>query len=147
MTAARRLRGAGLGLVPFLAYVTIFLLIPTVVVIVGAFREDGRFSTGAFGTLFGPDMAGITLNTVLLALITAAIGAVVGALVAYVVSTADPDGVVRRLVTSLTGVLAQFGGVMLAFAFIAAVGASGIVTEWLASLTSGGVNLAGSNWL
>ncbi len=147
MARVARLRGSGLGLVPFLAYVTVFLLIPTVVVVVGAFREDGRLSTGAFRTLFGSDMAEITLNTVLLALVTAAVGAVVGALVAYVVSTANPDGVVRRLVTSLTGVLAQFGGVMLAFAFIAAVGASGVVTQWLAQLSGGDVNLAGSNWL
>ncbi|MGH3447165.1 MAG: ABC transporter permease [Nocardioidaceae bacterium] len=147
MAGSTRRVGASIGLVPFLAYVTIFLLIPTVVVIVGAFREQGQLSTGAFGSLFSSDLAEITLNTVLLALITAVIGAVVGALVAYVVSTASPTGVVRRLVTSLTGVLAQFGGVMLAFAFIAAVGSSGVVTQWLSSITDNGINLGGSNWL
>ncbi|MGH3473237.1 MAG: ABC transporter permease [Nocardioidaceae bacterium] len=132
---------------PFLAYVGIFLLIPTVVVVVHAFIEDGRFSTGAFNTLFGATMLQITYHTVLLALVTALIGAVVGALVAYVVSTGNPDGLVRRLVTSASGVLAQFGGVMLAFAFIASFGISGIVTQWLASWTNGDINLGASNWL
>ena len=65
---------------------------------------------------------------------TAVIGAVLGALLAYLVVTGTPDapappgGRVR-----VCGVLAQFGGVTLAFAFIATLGFSGVVTELLRS--------------
>ncbi len=50
------------------------------------------------------------------------IGAVLGALLAYAVASGNPDGVVRRLYLAGSGVLAQFGGVTLAFAFLAAIG-------------------------
>jgi putative spermidine/putrescine transport system permease protein len=56
------------------------------------------------------------------------IGAVFGALLAYAVVTGKPDGLLRRIVTSMSGVFAQFGGVQLAFAFIATVGPQGFIT-------------------
>ncbi len=40
-------------------------------------------------------------------------------------------GIVRTTVDAASGVLAQFGGVMLAFAFIATIGTQGIVTKFL----------------
>src|SRR5207245_3901482 len=64
-------------------------------------------------------------------LATAIIGAVFGALLAYAVATGNPNGVFRRLVSSACGVLAQFGGVTLAFAFIATLGSAGLITLWL----------------
>jgi putative spermidine/putrescine transport system permease protein len=48
-------------------------------------------------------------------------------------------------VIAASGVLAQFGGVMLAFAFIATLGFSGIVTELVRS--SLGVDIFGAGWL
>ena len=47
----------------------------------------------------------------------ALVGAILGAMLAYAVATGNPRSVLRRLVTSACGVLAQFGGVTLAFAF------------------------------
>jgi putative spermidine/putrescine transport system permease protein len=52
--------------------------------------------------------------------------------------------VLRRMVTAASGVLAQFGGVTLAFAFIATIGLSGFVTVFLrdhlgVDIYSGGV--------
>jgi putative spermidine/putrescine transport system permease protein len=46
--------------------------------------------------------------------------------------------------TSVCGVLAQFGGVTLAFAFMATVGSLGFLTLWLKNF---GIDLAGSTWL
>jgi putative spermidine/putrescine transport system permease protein len=66
-----------------------------------------------------------------LSLESSLIGAVVGAALAYVIVTGRPDGLLRRAATSLCGVFAQFGGVMLAFAFIATVGPQGFVTAVL----------------
>ena len=52
---------------------------------------------------------------------------------------------VRRAVISLCSVLAQFGGVALAFAFLATVGLNGVLTLWVQHVF--GWNLAGSGWL
>ena len=41
-----------------------------------------------------------------------------GAILAYAVASGNPDGVIRRLYLAASGVLAQFGGVTLAFAFL-----------------------------
>ena len=62
---------------------------------------------------------------------SAAIGAIGGALLAYAVVTGNPRGALRRVVSSACGVLAQFGGVTLAFAFLATIGNVGFVTLWL----------------
>jgi putative spermidine/putrescine transport system permease protein len=145
--AGRWRLGPSLGLVPFFAYVTIFLLIPTIVVALGAFVVDGQVTFDAFQALRSSTMLQITYRTILLALATAVIGAVIGALVAYVVATAKPTGVLRRSVISVSGVLAQFGGVTLAFAFTATVGQAGIVTLWLYKISDHNINLGGSLWL
>ncbi len=62
------------------------------------------------------------VGSVQLAAISAAAGAVLGAILAYAVASGNPQGVVRRLYLAGSGVLAQFGGVTLAFAFLAAIG-------------------------
>ena len=58
---------------------------------------------------------------------SAVAGAVFGALVAYAVASGKPDGAVRRLSLAGSGVLAQFGGVTLAFAFQALIGPAGLL--------------------
>jgi putative spermidine/putrescine transport system permease protein len=136
MAADGRRIGASLGLVPFLLYTGIFLLIPTIVVFVMAFQvnpDSGStgFTLDAIEQLKSEALIRITKDTLVLSLTTALIGAVVGAAVAYAVSTAAQDGLLRRVVVSFCGVLAQFGGVALAFAFIATIGNTGVVTGWL----------------
>ena len=145
MAFDRRRIGASLGLAPFLVYVTLFLFIPTIVVFIGAFVQDGQFTMGAIKELKSKSVLDATWATISLSLITALIGAGVGALIAYVVSTADRDGMLRRLVTSMCGVLAQFGGVVLSFAWIATLGQVGIVTKVAGDLF--GADLYGSGWL
>lgn len=145
MALNRRGIGASLGLAPFLAYVTIFLIIPTIVVIVNAFvNSEGAFTMDAVNSLKSEANITATKNTVILSLETAIFGALVGALVAYVVSTGKPNGVLRKFVTSASGVLAQFGGVALAFAFIATVGRQGIVSGWLQDIN---IDITNSTWL
>ena len=134
-----------LALLPFLVYLTIFLLVPTVTVVVGAFQEDGSFSTANLEALFSEAALRTLWNSVVLSATTAVIGAVLGSLLAYLVVTAPPTSLLRRVVVSVSGVLAQFGGVTLAFAFIAMLGFSGVVTELLRSTV--GVDIFGSGWL
>src|SRR3954447_19621613 len=134
-----------LALLPFLGYVTIFLVVPTIAVLVGAFSQDGRFSTARLQSL-GTDAALRALwRSLLLSGSTAVIGAVFGALLAYLVVTRPATSVLRKVAISVSGVLAQFGGVMLAFAFIATFGFSGVVTAAMRDTL--GVDIFGSGWL
>ena len=134
-----------LGLVPLLGYLTIFLLIPTVAVLVGAFSDNGNPSLTNIRALGGSDVLRTLWRSILLSGSTAVIGAVVGALLAYAVATGAPDGMLRRMITSASGVLAQFGGVTLAFAFIATVGFSGAITNIVRDTF--GLDLFGNGWL
>jgi putative spermidine/putrescine transport system permease protein len=114
---------------PFWVFVGIFLVIPTLVVAVGAFLDaDGRPTLANVEALRQGYVVDALLATLELSAVTAVIGAVVGGLLSYAVVTARRDGLLRRVVTSACGVLAQFGGVTLAFAFLATVGAQGLVT-------------------
>ena len=137
--------GALLGVLPFFAYTTIFLGIPTLIVVIGAFLDgSGRPSLSNVSALAESQVVSAFVHSTVLSAVTAVLGAVLGALLAYAVSTAREGGTMRRLVTSLCGVLAQFGGVTLAFAFVATVGFQGFVTLWLQRV---GIDLAGSTWL
>lgn len=123
---------AWLGLVPFAAYVLLFLALPTVLAIgSGFFDGDGAFTWTNVAALGDPVVLTTFANSAGLSLLTAAVGATVGALVSYALLGMNPDGVVRRSVDAAAGVLAQFGGVMLAFAFIAMIGIQGVVTVFL----------------
>ena len=134
-----------LALLPFLGFLTIFLLIPTVTVVVGAFQEGGGFSTANIEALFSEAALRTLWNSVLLSASTAIGGAVFGSLLAYIVVNAAPTSLFRRAVTSMASVLAQFGGVTLAFAFIATLGFSGVVTQLLRDTVN--VDIFGSGWL
>jgi len=136
---------AALGTVPFLAYLLVFLVVPTLTVVVGAFVQDGRPSLSVVRDLAEPAVSAALLNSVALSAVTALVGGVVGALLAYAVVTGPADGLLRRLVISVCGVLAQFGGVTLAFAFIATLGISGVLSVWLDAHL--GTALTSSTWL
>ena len=140
----RRLAPA-VGLVPFLGFLTIFLLIPTVAVVIGAFVEKDSPSLSNIRALGDSVVMKTLWRSVVLSGSTAIIGAILGALLAYAVVTGPAEGLVRRTVTSACGVLAQFGGVTLAFAFIATLGFSGVLTK--AANNALGIDLFGSGWL
>ena len=128
------------GLLPFAALVVLFLVVPTAIVVVGALTgPEGGFSLAGLAAFGDPTVLAAFGRSALLAGSTAVIGAVAGSLIAYVVARPGAAGsvgggrpgagsAVRQVVTSASGVLAQFGGVALAFAFIATLGVSGVVT-------------------
>ncbi|WP_240746534.1 ABC transporter permease [Microbacterium sp. K19] len=123
---------AWLGLVPFAAYVLLFLAVPTILAIgSGFFDGDGAFTWTNVAALGDPVVLNTFANSAWLSLLTAVVGAVVGALVCYALLGMNPDGAMRQSVDAAAGVLAQFGGVMLAFAFIATIGIQGVVTLFL----------------
>lgn len=144
--AKRRRRVSDLVTLPFFLYVTVFLLTPTVIVVTGAFASpEGGFTLANIARLGEANTLEALATSVLVSLVSALVGAVVGALACYaLVSRSSKTGLLRRLINAVSSVLAQFGGVMLAFAFIATIGINGIGTQLLFAAT--GYELD-PNWL
>ena len=114
-------------------------------VLVGAFLDgDNGFTLANVQALTSPAVLRALRNSVVLSAVTAFAGAVIGGILAYAVSTAKASSVTKRFVTSLCGVLAQFGGVALAFAFVASFGMTGLITAWLNDV---GVDTGTGFWL
>src|ERR1700712_780873 len=126
-----------LGLLPFFLYVTAFFLLPTGTVLFAAFRKtDPSTQTTSFtGENVSTAMQGVYLtaikNSLTLALVTGVLGGLVGLLLAWAIVNSRGN-LLTRLVSTAAAVLANFGGVPLAFLFIATVGNSGLLTTSLA---------------
>lgn len=130
----KRLIRAGrptLAMAPFLIYTFLGLGIPTLAVINLAFRdENGKLSTSNLHLISqGIYRIGFE-NSFKLALLTSIIPGILGVILAYTIQTSR-SGLLRRLVATASGVLANFGGVNLTFMFIATLGSSGLLTAWL----------------
>jgi len=127
-----RVSPAVLGLVPFAAYLLIFLILPTILAIAsGLFTKTGEFTWHNISAIADPVVLSTFWNSTWLSLLTAVLGAVLGALACYALLGLSETGFVRTTVEAAAGVLAQFAGVMLAFAWIATLGIQGVVTVWL----------------
>lgn len=135
MGAARRAGAdhAWLGTLPFLLFVGIFLGIPLYVVIHGAFTtENNGFTLSNFSQVFGQSQYLLALkNSALLSFWTSIGPALLGLWLAAAVVAGKPDGMLRRIVSSASGVLAYFAGLPLAFALIATIGFTGVITVFL----------------
>ena len=124
------------GIVPFAVYMTLGLLIPTVAVAIKAFQNS---TTGGF-TLSNVKAASSGIyfegfkTDILLSVASAIIPGLIGFIVAYAIFTARRASLLRQVSITLSGVFANFGGVPLAFLFIATLGSTGIVTGWLTDL-------------
>ena len=139
ISGGRRIPLTWLGVVPFFVYVGIFLLLPTAIILAGSLvAPDGSISLSNFAGINKPYMYKAFIQSFEISAVSALIGATIGALLAYAVATGNPSGVLRRAVMSASGVIAQFGGVTLAFAFVATIGTEGIVYKFL---LDHGVNL------
>ncbi|WP_030555830.1 ABC transporter permease [Streptomyces exfoliatus] len=143
----RRRRGprTWLAALPLIAFTGLCFGLPLGALLYGAVTRTDP-ATGATAltgehlsrSLQGPYL-GSLVGSVQLSALTALIGSVLGVLIAQAVVTSRSRAL-RDAVLTASGVLANFGGVPLAFAFIATVGISGVVTQ-LADLSALGWNL------
>jgi len=143
------LRAAGkfLGLTPFAVYVVLFLAIPTTLAVgTGFFTDSGELTLANLQGLFEPNVPATFVSSFWVSAVTAVLGAIIGALVCYALLGTRPDGTLRTFIDSASSVLAQFGGIMLAFAFIATIGGQGLITLWLKD-SFGFDIMANGNWL
>jgi putative spermidine/putrescine transport system permease protein len=129
--AGRRVAApAWVGVLPFLGYVAVFLLWPVAIVVWdGLHNKGGQLDFATLKFLGDETVRNAFWNTFVLSLGSAAAGAVFGAVLAYAVATGNPQGALRRIYTAVSGVLAQFGGVTLAFAFLVLIGPVGLLVK------------------
>jgi putative spermidine/putrescine transport system permease protein len=126
-----------LGALPFFLYIAVFLLLPIGVLAVEAFRStdpvtfEETWSTGSIQAITDGPYRRAYLGSLQLSLITAVLGAVLGLALAVAILRSRRGLLLRRLVLTASGVLANFGGIPLAFAFLATIGNAGVVTALL----------------
>lgn len=143
-----RKRSAYFGVIPFLIFTGIFLLYPTISVINGAFRDEkGLVNTAKLHELISsPIVRKAFYNSLEISYKTAILGAILGALFAWALVTGKQGGLFYRVSVALSSVLAQFGGVMLTFAFLATFGFNGLVSTLFVKIAPNSF-LAQSAWL
>ena len=132
MSGRRRLSLAWLGTLPFFAYAIAFLFVPAGSVLLGAFQDKNDNATlDNIRLLFHHPYIDAYQTSIEISLVTALLGGVCGLFIAYAALRDGTPAWVRSILTTFSGVAANFGGIPLAFAFIASLGPLGIVTVFL----------------
>jgi putative spermidine/putrescine transport system permease protein len=136
-TRAPSRRGGNLGawgaVAPLLIYSTVFLGLPTWALLYQSLRrtDPGSGATSFTTANFTQSWHGIYLTalwgSLRLSLLTAVISALVGLVTAHAIAQSR-GRILKQAVQTASGVLANFGGIPLAFCFIAAAGTAGEAT-------------------
>jgi putative spermidine/putrescine transport system permease protein len=118
--------------VPFFLYAGVFLFAPAAQVLLGAFKDlDGSFTLSNLGTLFDEPYRSDFRNSIEVSVVTAVAGGILGFLIAYAAIRDGTPKIVRTVLTTFSGVAANFAGIPLAFAWIATLGTIGVVTVFM----------------
>jgi putative spermidine/putrescine transport system permease protein len=128
----RRFSWTWVGLVPFVAFATLFLLIPTSYLVIGSFQDAaGQPTIQNYVDLGSPQVTNAFLSSIEISLVTAILGGGFGFLLAYAVIGGGLPGPLRAGLLTFSGVASNFAGVPLAIAFIFTLGRVGLVTALL----------------
>lgn len=120
-----------LPLLPFFVLVGFFFIYPIGHVLYLSFlSNEGTFTLSNYKTVFTfPYNQGL-LGSIKLGLYSAILAAIPGSVIAYFVATRASERF-KRFLSTLNGVIANTGGIPLAFMFTAAIGRGGLITKLL----------------
>lgn len=128
----RRLPLTWVGVAPFLIFAFLFLILPTLRIVVGAFQtSDGSFTFQNVRDLSTGAIPGAFLISIKISVASAALGCLIGFAVAAAITLGGLPRWIRGPMLTFSGVASNFAGVPLAFAFLATLGPVGMVTVWL----------------
>lgn len=117
-----------LPVLPFLAFIGAFELLPLVFLVEGSFTDaQGHFTLEHYATIGASVYARSFSNSIMLSGITAVLGASLGMMLGYAVHRLRHPRV-RELLVTLCDVTSNFAGAPLAFAFVVVLGSNGVVT-------------------
>ncbi len=123
------------GVVPFFLFISIFVILPSTNLFVGAFQDGkGNFTLDNVAVLTNPYVLKSFSISLQVSLITSLVGGIFGFFVAYAITIGKAPQWMRNIIMTFSGLAANFGGVPLAFAFIATLGHTGFITIYLKNI-------------
>jgi putative spermidine/putrescine transport system permease protein len=139
---------AWIGVAPFFIFAALFLVLPTALLLTGAFQNAaGDFSLDSILSLARPDIVKSFTLSLEISATSAVLGALIGFVLAYAVVNGGLPQWIRPTLMTFSGVASNFAGVPLAFAFIATLGRTGLVTALLINIFGLNIYDAGFNLL
>ena len=140
---------AWVGVTPFFIFALMFLIVPTLYLVVGAFQDaEGNFTLANIAQLFTSDsIRSAYWISIKVSVASAVVGALLGFALAYAALLGGLPQWIRPTLMTFSGVASQFAGLPLAFAFLATLGRTGIVTTLLITLFDFNIYRAGFNLL
>jgi putative spermidine/putrescine transport system permease protein len=134
-----------LGLVPFFLFAIAFLLLPSASIFINSFKDpQGQFTVqNIIDIVAHKDLRSAYQASLSISAITALGGALFGFLLAYAVVLGGLPKSLRTFLVTFSGVASNFAGVPLAFAFIATIGNTGLITRVVEGLTGTDIHRTG----
>jgi putative spermidine/putrescine transport system permease protein len=140
--------GPWLGVAPFFVFAALFLVLPTGLLLVGAFQNsDGHFTLQNIANLARADIIKSFWLSIKISAASAIGGAIIGFALAYAAINGGLPKWIRPTLMTFSGVASNFAGVPLAFSFIATLGRLGLVTVFLNNIFGFNIYSAGFNLL
>jgi len=136
-----------LGVLPFFLFAILFLILPSMRLFVGSFtNNEGNFTFANVLQLFQQkNILDAYWLSIRISAVTAIGGGILGFLLAYAVTVGGLPTPVRSALITFSGVASNFAGVPLAFAFVATLGRTGIITAILKNVFHTNIYQAGFN--
>ena len=128
---------AWIGVMPFFLFAFMFLLYPSSTIAVKSFQDTHThaFTLQNFvNLLHNPNLIGAYWISIKISLVTALGGGIFGFMLAYSSIRGGLPPFMRTSLMTFCGVASNFAGVPLAFAFIALLSPSGVLTGWLKAM-------------
>jgi len=140
---------AWVGVAPFFIFALMFLIVPTLYLVVGAFQDaEGNFTVANLAQLFTSDsIRSAYWISIKVSVASAVVGALLGFALAYAAVLGGLPQWLRPTLMTFSGVASNFAGLPLAFAFLATLGRTGIVTTLLITLFDFNIYRTGFNLL
>ena len=140
--------GDYLGVAPFLIFAVLFLIVPTLYLVLGAFiGRDGGFTLQNIVDLGTPQILNSFWISLRVSAASALLGCVFGLLIALAIIRGKLPSGIRSTVMTFSGVASNFAGIPLAFAFLSTLGRLGLVTAFLKLYFGFDIYRAGFNLL
>lgn len=139
---------AWLGILPFLIFCLMFLLLPATNLIIGAFQDpSGNFTLQNIANLTQPTIVKAYTLSIQISAASGFLGALLGFFLALAAVMGGLPRWVRPTMMTFSGVASQFAGVPLAFAFLSTLGRTGLVTALFINLFGFNIYKTGFNLL
>ncbi len=120
---------AWLGVVPFFVFALMFLILPTIYLVHGAFENAaGEYTLENIYALAHPQIVAAYTISIQISLASAVLGGLLGLAIAIAIVRGGLPNWIRSATLTFSGVASNFAGVPLAFAFLATLGRLGLVT-------------------